>query len=125
MEAFSIADDWTQSGNSHRVLPFMWVGSTTLNVVQDVVIDWTDKIEDKGHADVSKTKEFDLDRIEQTYARVEKSISADELPIWRGRENGVQSKGEDFEHLGDEQLEARTRHKTKLCLKQFAVNSHK
>ena len=39
LESFEIADDWTQSGNAHRKMPFSWVGTTTFQESPDFIME--------------------------------------------------------------------------------------
>ena len=39
LESFTVADDWTQSTNAHRVMPFSWVGSTTFQIVSEFMLE--------------------------------------------------------------------------------------
>ena len=38
MKLFTVVDDWTQGSNSHKLMEFPWVGSTTFKEVEDFVV---------------------------------------------------------------------------------------
>lgn len=41
-QVFSVSDDWTQSNNAHRILPFAWIGTTTFQCASDFVVECDD-----------------------------------------------------------------------------------
>ena len=42
MRQFKVIDDWTQSSNAHRILPFTWIGRTTFHEVTECLEDMAD-----------------------------------------------------------------------------------
>ena len=64
MQSFSISDDWTQSENAHRVLPFTWVGTTTFQCASDFLVDFGAKLGDVdfcGNVGLSSLNMIEID----------------------------------------------------------------
>ena len=43
-QTFSVSDDWTQSHNAHRMLPFTWIGTTTFKCASDSIVEYDDNV---------------------------------------------------------------------------------